>query len=147
VPQRRRRVFILGLHAGIDPSARGAAEVLSVGSRCGWHPATGHQTRSGVAVGTGGSIGIAGNLTRRYGKGINTTLDDGAIIYGPSPDPDGMRAPDGLAGRLDDRGGVAATLPLGLDSHRYRCCGNGVVSGVAEWIGHRLDGWLTAHGH
>jgi hypothetical protein len=115
-----------------------------------------------------------------------------------------MRAPDGLAGRLDDRGGVAATLnsggndggfrtepgehlvtafaqnqrgelrtsdtafqlttgggkpgegysavygtggggvmddptlPLGLDSHRYRCCGNGVVASVSEWIGHRL---------
>jgi len=77
---------------------------------------------------------------------------------------------DGLAGRLDDRGGVAAfnpyrtlnrgrpddnearaghlvigdgvsddlLLPPGLDSHRYRCCGNGVVSNVAEWIGWRL---------
>lgn len=33
-------------------------------------------------------------------------------------------------------------LPLGLDSHRYRCCGNGVVSDVAEWIGHRLRGAL-----
>lgn len=29
-------------------------------------------------------------------------------------------------------------LPLGLDSHRYRCCGNGVVADVAEWIGLRL---------
>jgi hypothetical protein len=29
-------------------------------------------------------------------------------------------------------------LPLGLDSHRYRCCGNGVVSDVAEWLGVRL---------
>ena len=29
-------------------------------------------------------------------------------------------------------------LPLGLDSHRYRCCGNGVVSNVAEWIGRRI---------
>ena len=29
-------------------------------------------------------------------------------------------------------------LPAGLDSHRYRCCGNGVVANVAEWIGHRL---------
>lgn len=29
-------------------------------------------------------------------------------------------------------------LPLGLDSHRYRCCGNGVVAPVAEWIGLRL---------
>ena len=29
-------------------------------------------------------------------------------------------------------------LPVGLDSHRYRCCGNGVVSSVAEWIGRRI---------
>jgi site-specific DNA-cytosine methylase len=29
-------------------------------------------------------------------------------------------------------------LPLGLDSHRYRCCGNGVVAPVAEWLGARL---------
>jgi site-specific DNA-cytosine methylase len=31
-----------------------------------------------------------------------------------------------------------ALLPLGLDSHRYRCCGNGVVAPVAEWIGRRI---------
>jgi hypothetical protein len=29
-------------------------------------------------------------------------------------------------------------LPIGLDSHRYRCCGNGVVAPVAEWIGRRI---------
>jgi hypothetical protein len=29
-------------------------------------------------------------------------------------------------------------LPVGLDSHRYRCCGNGVVASVAEWIGRRI---------
>ena len=29
-------------------------------------------------------------------------------------------------------------LPLGLDSHRYRCCGNGVVAPVAERVGARL---------
>jgi site-specific DNA-cytosine methylase len=29
-------------------------------------------------------------------------------------------------------------LPLGLDSHRYRCCGNGVVAPVAQWIGRQL---------
>ena len=31
-----------------------------------------------------------------------------------------------------------ALLPVGLDSHRYRCCGNGVVASVAEWIGQRI---------
>ena len=34
--------------------------------------------------------------------------------------------------------GVDDLLPQGLDSHRYRCCGNGVVSSVAEWVGYRL---------
>jgi hypothetical protein len=34
-------------------------------------------------------------------------------------------------------------LPLGLDSHRYRCCGNGVVAPVASWLGTRLA-WLAA---
>ena len=42
-------------------------------------------------------------------------------------------------------GGEDPALPLGLDSHRYRCCGNGVVANVAEWIGHRIklqnDNW------
>jgi site-specific DNA-cytosine methylase len=32
----------------------------------------------------------------------------------------------------------AVLLPQGLDSHRYRCCGNGVVAPVAEWLGVRL---------
>lgn len=53
------------------------------------------------------------------------------------------RAGSGLVGRADVRPLHQATerpdpLPLGLDSHRYRCCGNGVVSNVSEWIGHRL---------
>ena len=39
-------------------------------------------------------------------------------------------APDGV--------GEDPALPLGLDSHRYRCCGNGVVAPVAEWIGRRI---------
>ena len=34
-------------------------------------------------------------------------------------------------------------LPLGLDSHRYRCCGNGVIAPVSEFIGHRLAAVLT----
>jgi site-specific DNA-cytosine methylase len=37
----------------------------------------------------------------------------------------------------------AMTLdPLGLDSHRYRCCGNGVATPVAEWLGWRLRRYL-----
>ena len=46
-----------------------------------------------------------------------------------------------MARRLDDQPLVAdpeAFLPEGLDSHRYRCIGNGVVAPVAYWIGTRL---------
>jgi DNA (cytosine-5)-methyltransferase 1 len=236
VPQRRLRVFIVGLRSGGDDpdghlAALRAAEVLALGASCPGHPAAGGKTRKEAAGGPRTGLEIAGGLTRRYGKGVNTTIDDGAIVIGessheregptgstgyagvrlqsgdvrPSPDPGGVRAPDGLAGRLDHRSGVAATLnsggndggfrtepgehlvayrkatkahdaddwerweradmtdtlaayghstssnavigsgvrddrllPLGLDSNRYRCCGNGVVSSVAEWIGHRL---------
>jgi site-specific DNA-cytosine methylase len=35
-------------------------------------------------------------------------------------------------------GGEDDLLPAGLDSHRYRCCGNGVVAPVSEWIGQRI---------
>jgi DNA-cytosine methyltransferase len=41
-------------------------------------------------------------------------------------------------GQLVDPNDDKQMLPLGLDSHRYRCCGNGVVSNVSEWIGVRL---------
>jgi DNA (cytosine-5)-methyltransferase 1 len=99
--------------------------------------------------------------------------DGGDNPISSSPDPGRVRASDGLAGRMDDHR-LAATLnsggnsggfrtepgehltlgdsvtaddpllPLGLDSHRYRCCGNGVVAPVAEWIGRQLLAALDA---
>jgi DNA (cytosine-5)-methyltransferase 1 len=197
VPQRRRRVFIVALDARRGATADDAAEVLAVGTRCDRHPPTGRQARAGAAAGAGDGAGVAGALTGRYGKGINSTVDDGAVVVGPSPDSGGVRATDGLAGRVDDRVELAPTLtapdtrhrvedgrrqdgsrrdripvvvaaldtrrggaddneaqggqlvavgeladdpllPDGLDSHRYRVIGNGVVAPVAEWIGARL---------
>jgi DNA-cytosine methyltransferase len=190
VPQRRRRVFVVALDAARGFGADSAGAVLAVGARCGGHSPARQQARPTAAFGLGGSPDIAGSLTRRYGKGVNSTLDDGAIAIGAPPDPGGMRAADGLAGRLDHQQPVAFVkrgraqtnedaeswgagdvmptlnawdvgdarttaaiigpgreprepagydlLPLGLDSHRYRCCGNGVVAPVAEWIGRRL---------
>ena len=259
VPQRRRRVFILGIHARVDPSGQRAAEVLSVGSRCPRHPATGHETGEGAADGADGGADRPGWGRISHALSVPTSNarydpNGESYVVSPSPDSDRVRAADGLAGRLDGGGGVevwqghgsnvgpfgtlrqgngnagggvpfvAATLnsggnnggfrtepgehlvyrkatkahsaddwerwertdvtdtldaqgmgavagtlrvggrsdgagssydntpwgdypatqgddallPLGLDSHRYRCCGNGVVSSVAEWIGVRL---------
>jgi DNA-cytosine methyltransferase len=35
--------------------------------------------------------------------------------------------------------------PAGIDGHRYRCTGNGVVSPVAQWIGTRIMEFLDEH--
>jgi len=183
VPQRRSRVFIVGLRSGAADAdgylaALRAAEVLAVGTRCGRHPPTGIEAWEEPAAGARTGLDIAGGLTRRYGKGVNTTIDDGAVVIGAPLDPGGVREADGLARRLDDRervegqewvGSLRANsggwrpraeehpdmtvgpagpddplLPPGLDSQRYRACGNGVVSNVAEWIGRRLIEVLPA---
>ena len=57
-------------------------------------------------------------LTVNHGGGVNT--------------PAVFRDIEGVTAEDDD------LVPLGLDSHRYRCCGNGVVAPVAEWIGRRI---------
>jgi site-specific DNA-cytosine methylase len=58
VPQRRRRVFILAIHARVDPSGQRAAEVLSVGSRCGRHPATGVEAGPDAAAGARAGVDV-----------------------------------------------------------------------------------------
>lgn len=225
VPQRRRRVFIVALDTQRGLGADSAAAVLSVGSRCPRHPATGHQTGEGAAERPALGVDIARAVTGTSGKRHDDDTDTlvGALndlghhgwtanaqsvasghVIREAPDPGGVRAADGLVGRLDGdtvgpllsstQGGQRSTdlntplafsqnqrgevltheqahqltsgggkpgqgysaalgsftvgqddplLPLGLDSHRYRCCGNGVVSSVAEWIGLRLAGALA----
>ena len=226
VPQRRRRVFIVALDARRGATADDAAEVLSVGSRCQRHPATGGEAGPGPAGEPGGgavgtftagahpgsyngqdaytghliadSVGALNNLGHHGWTANAQSVAQGHIIR-QAPDAHRDRETDGLAGRAHDRAGVAfvkgkraqsveddeswregdvaltpdvaATmlaspeggtrtmdlnqtwvdggepggadplLPLGLDSHRYRCCGNGVIAPVAEWIGERLAAW------
>ncbi len=248
VAQRRRRVFLV---ASLESDRAG--EVLLECEGCERHPSPSQPQRQGAASGAPDGSGIAGAITRRFSKGVNSTIDeplilahavraslakrgergDGSddLIVSPSPDSDGVRAADGLARRLDSQPKVArkssfghyemteqagtlkssggdigggseniamtltspqgggrrdkipmtilsfpsrfgsnanvtegqaqsmahsagapavlldsqrgtqdedALLPVGLDSHRYRCCGNGVVAPVAEWIGRRI---------
>jgi DNA (cytosine-5)-methyltransferase 1 len=120
VPQRRRRVFIVGIKADGRAGAERAAEVLSVGSRCRWHPQTGGKT------GTVAAAGIGHSVTGSSGKRHDTDTD---IVHRQEAHPNRVREIDGMAGWLDD--------PK-QDAHRYRCCGNGVVANVTEWLGVRL---------
>ena len=234
VAQRRRRVFLV---ASLESDR--AAEVLLECEGCERHPSPRWTQRQGVAGGAPDGSGIARTvraslakrgergdgsddlivspaLTRRFSKGVNSTIDE-PLIISSSPDSDRMRAANGMARRLDNQSEVEATvmrigsfaqyvkddtaaslranggdsgggsenlamlsfpsrfgsnanvteglaqsmahsagapavlldsladtreednlLPIGLDSHRYRLCGNGVVAPVAEWIGRRL---------
>ena len=131
VPQRRRRVFILGLRSSADdPTGRVAAEraaaVLAVGTRCDRHPPAGVQAGPGAAAGTPlGSDEFVGPVDGALGHhGVaypQQSVNMGHIrAFGPPSDPRGVRASDGLAGRPHDRDGVADTLNSGGNSGGFR---------------------------
>lgn len=91
----------------------------------------------------------AGALTTRYFKGINTTMDDGALV---------VEAEDGTMLRAETSDGIfyrvrrltpmegerlmgfpdGWTLPAKSDSARFRCLGNAVVVPLAEWVFRRI---------
>jgi DNA-cytosine methyltransferase len=96
VAQRRRRVFLI---ASLESDR--AAEVLLECEGCERHPAPRWTQGQGVAGGTPDGSGIASALTRRFSKGVNSTIDE-PLIVSPSPDTDGVRTVDGLARRLDN---------------------------------------------
>ena len=62
VPQRRRRVFIVGARADGDPraAAKRAGEVLAVGTRCPRHPPTGTEARPDAPVASLSGLGTGG---------------------------------------------------------------------------------------
>ena len=79
-------------------------------------------------------------LTRRTGKGPNTTLDDGALVISAETDADRVREAAGLPGRVDvdaEPSDRCALDPL-PDGPRYAACGDAVTVNVAEWIFKRL---------
>lgn len=104
VAQRRRRVFIV---ASLEPN-RAEQVLFECEGVCG-HLAPSKQTRQGVAGGTPDGSGIAGAITRRFSKGVNSTIDE-PLIVSPSPDSDRVRAVDGMARRLDNQQGVEAKV-------------------------------------
>lgn len=177
VPQRRRRVFIV---ASTEPD-RSPQVLFECDGVCG-HLTTSSNPGAQLAYTTEGRSGEAvlttsltlGGLGGGFGADDNDAQGNKLVVSAP-PYPDGVRAPDGMARRVDDSiisfpsrysrqptkfndqadpltisagapavsyiGGVGEDdqlLPAGIDSHRYRACGNGVVSTVAEWIARRI---------
>jgi DNA-cytosine methyltransferase len=107
VAQRRRRVFIV---ASLESDR--AAEVLLECEGCERHPSPRQPQRQGATSGAPDGSGIAGAITRRFSKGVNSTIDE-PLIVSPTPDADGVRAADGLARRLDNQQSVARKSSFG----------------------------------
>lgn len=80
VPQRRRRVFIVGVLPGGRAGAERAGAILAVGSRCEGHPPAGAGPGAGAATHAGDGAGVAGALVRRMGKGPDSNADEGHLV-------------------------------------------------------------------
>jgi DNA (cytosine-5)-methyltransferase 1 len=157
VPQRRRRVFILGALADGDPraAAERAGEVLAVGTRCERHPQTRGEARKDVAVASLGGLESGGpDDDGQGGRLIAAPLSHGS---NPNSNMAGRR-------REDDENLVTAfSHTQGLDAQpsaeawpslRSGGAGMGVGVGVGvrrltptecERLQALPDGW-TAHG-
>lgn len=180
VPQRRRRVFIVGTLAGSNTraGAERSGQILAVGQSCSRHPVKGkkkgkdYSVASIAGLGSGGAddndaenggLVVAHTLSSRYGKGINTTMDDGAVIVAPTLSTKNEvasssaqrwawmnqsaelmgkvrrltpRECERLQGLPDDWTELGGTA----DTKRYAAIGDAVTVNVAHWIGERL--WL-----
>jgi len=158
VPQRRNRVFVV---AHLEPG-RTEQVLFECEGGCG-HLAPSskarEETSSSYARSTSGDrwltnigtlIGAAANADRvREVDGVARRLDDSIISfpsrYSRQPtkfndQTDPLTIAAGAPAVVIPQQGVGGddAEPIGLDSNRYKCIGNGVVAPVAEWIGRRI---------
>jgi DNA (cytosine-5)-methyltransferase 1 len=152
VPQRRRRVFIVG-HLGTT-SGR---PILSEPEGVRGDPAPRREAGQDVAATLGGGSGSrgwapdtdrmtfvpqhTGTITANWHKGPgNTQVDEGICVLTPDLAVRRLtpRECERLQGFPDDWTLVHDGRRLMADSHRYRFMGNAVSVPVAEWLGRRL---------
>ena len=146
VPQRRKRVFLLAFDLERYPDEYLPGEVLGIASCC---PRDHQQEREAWQAATSGPEGSPGvgffNATAAFGQWAGPDIIAGTVsrrdykspnhlVVGPQAHPYGGGETDGIPGRVHD--------PQGLDSHRFKVIGNGVVATMSQWIGQRLDARL-----
>jgi DNA (cytosine-5)-methyltransferase 1 len=101
---------------------------------------------AGAFYSTGGSHELHDDPTSSPAVNVGTGMgmpSPPAIAYGAGVRRLTPRECERLMGWPDDWTRWTADGQEIPDSHRYRLCGNGVVSVVAEWLGHRLV-WMDA---
>jgi DNA (cytosine-5)-methyltransferase 1 len=146
VPQRRRRVFIVGTIADGDPraAAERAGQVLAIGASCQRHPAKSAKARTKPAPPPGGGSGEDHYYVEDHEDGTLRANGNGGP---PRSDKQPLHAAGGSVRRLTPvecerlQGWPDGwTNPTGLekDTRRYAAIGDGVTAPVAEWIGRKI---------
>jgi DNA (cytosine-5)-methyltransferase 1 len=161
VAQRRRRVFIVGSLGGEQRAEQVLAECPCGGGNSQEGREAGEGTTGSLSAGTLRAGGVNGGnnpaggyvaelayaIAAREAKGVSLLESQTNYIAGGGVRRLTPLECERLMGWPDDwtrwavKDGKAVEVP---DSHRYRMCGNGVVSNVAEWLGRRLvevDRW------
>jgi len=146
VPQRRRRVFVVG-YLG---DARRAAAVLLERACLSGHPAPRREARQGVAADAGGSSQsggfrttdldnsgafvpvVANPLTARMYKGVNTTADEGQKMIAHA-----LRA-EGFDASEDGTGRGVPLVPVAFDARQSDVIQYGDLSGPLDTDGHTI---------
>jgi DNA (cytosine-5)-methyltransferase 1 len=148
VPQRRRRVFIVGARADGDPraAAERAGEVLAVGSRCDRHPAARGEAGPDVAVASLSGLGSGGPddndawVARAgdYAAGLSASGRHDAIHKGATVRRLTPVECERLQGFPDGWTDVEWQGKPAADSRRYAALGDAVTVPVAQFIGERI---------
>jgi DNA (cytosine-5)-methyltransferase 1 len=165
VPQRRRRVFIVGVDAGGRAGAERAGEVLALGSSCERHPPAGREAGADAplvslsGLGNGGpddndgqagrliagcasEMDVAAPLVKMGGQGggRRTTDIETATwaVNGASVRRLTPRECERLQGFPDDWTLIDWRGKPVADSLRYAALGDAVTVPVAQWLGERL---------
>lgn len=123
VPQRRRRVYLVG-----SLGNQGSHEVLLHGESCRRHPSQSKQQQEGIArtvtAGTG----------RRYGLADETIVFEGGLPRRLTP-----LECERLQGLPDNWTYVPYKRGWASDEPRYKAIGNSMAVPVVRWIGERIQ--------
>lgn len=128
MPQRRRRVFVVGYLR--DPGLRAAEILFDSGGNCG-HSHTSEQTRPTVSAFTANGIGVGGPDAAHVLAGHYFPDGDGVRRFTP-------REVERLFGFPDDWTLVPYKGKPAPDLQRYKALGNSMSVDVMRWLGRRI---------
>jgi len=120
---------------GVDRQAVATESILSFPSRFGSNANVTEGQAQSMAHSAGAPAVFRKSARAQTNEDSETWVQGDVANTLNSFDVGDVRTTHAIVGGTQDED---ALLPVGLDSHRYRCCGNGVVAPVAEWIGRRI---------